>query len=85
MHVRKGRIINDVDLLKENQDLIKRIMAGMRRKIQVCLQRKEGHTVGRGNYPRILEIIIYYVFVMNLEIKIFYYYLLLDGFEYAYL
>ena len=29
MHVRKERIINEVDLQKENQDLLIRIMAGM--------------------------------------------------------
>ena len=35
MYGNKEKIINEVDLLKGNQDLLKRVMAGMRRKIQV--------------------------------------------------
>ena len=35
------RIINEVDLLKENQDLLKRVM--------VCLQRNGGHIEGNRN------------------------------------
>ena len=50
MHVRKERIINEVDLLKENQDLHKRVMTAlrMRRRMKVC-QRNEGHIEGNGN------------------------------------
>ena len=46
MHVRKERIKNEVDLLKENQDLLKRVMAGMQRKMQVSLQGNGGHIEG---------------------------------------
>ena len=49
MHVRKQRIIDEVDLLKENQNSLKRVMAGMRRRMQVCLQRNGGHIEGNGN------------------------------------
>ena len=45
----KKIIINEVDLLKENQDLIKRVMAEMRRRMQVCLQRNWEHIVRNGN------------------------------------
>ena len=49
MHVRKEKIItNEVDLVKENQDLRKRVMAEIRR-MQVRLQRTEGYIVGNGN------------------------------------
>ena len=41
-------IINQVDLQKENQDLLERVMAGMRR-MQVCLQRNGGHIERNGN------------------------------------
>ena len=58
----------------------------MRRNMQVCLQRKGGHIEGNGNQQRTLDIRMYYVFVLNIEIKIsfFDYYFLLDGFKYAY-
>ena len=46
-------IINNVDLLKENQDLLIRVMAGMRRKMQACLPRNLGHIEGNGNQPRV--------------------------------
>ena len=49
MHVRKERIINEIDLLKENQDLPKRVMARMRRRMQVHLQRNGGHIERNGN------------------------------------
>ena len=60
-----------------------RVMAGMG--MQVCLHKNGGHIKGNGNYPRSLEIRIYYVFVLDIEIKIsfFYYYLQLDDFEYV--
>ena len=41
MQVRKERIINEFDVLKENQDLLKRVMAGMRRRMQVPLHEME--------------------------------------------
>ena len=46
-----------------------------------------GHIEGNGNKPLTLEIRIYYVFVLNMEIKNFIFSLLpsiLDGFESAY-
>ena len=49
MHVRKEIILNEVDLLKFNQDLLNRVVAKMRRKMQVCLQRNGGHIEGNGN------------------------------------
>ena len=36
MHVRKERMVNEVDLVKENQDLLKSVMAGMRRSYIGC-------------------------------------------------
>ena len=49
MHERKERIMNEVYLLKEDQDLHKRVMAGMLRKMQVCLRRNGEHFEGNGN------------------------------------
>ena len=49
MYKKKEQIINAVDLLKENQDLLKRVIAGMRRRMQVCLQRNWGHIEGNWN------------------------------------
>ena len=49
VHVRKESKINEVDILKENQDFIERVMAGMRRRMQVCLQKNGGHIEGNGN------------------------------------
>ena len=34
----KERIVNEVNLLKGNENVIKRVMAGMRRKMQVCVK-----------------------------------------------
>ena len=48
MHVWEERIINEVDLPKENQDLLKRVMAGKRRRMQVYLQINGGHIEGNG-------------------------------------
>ena len=45
-------------------------MAGISRRMQVCLQRNGGHIEENGNQPRTLEIRIYYVFVLSIEIKI---------------
>ena len=41
--------INEVDLLKENQDSLLRVMTGMRKKMQVCLQRNAEHITGNRN------------------------------------
>ena len=38
--------MNEVDLLIEDQDLPQRVMAGMRRRMQVCLQRNKRHIPG---------------------------------------
>ena len=46
MYEMKEIIINEVDLLKENKDLLKRVIAG---RMQVCLQRNRGHIEGNGN------------------------------------
>ena len=43
MYEKKESFINEVDLLKENQDLHKRVMAGMRGRMQVCVQRNGRH------------------------------------------
>ena len=51
----KKKIINEVDLLKENQNILKRVMAGMRRRIQVCLQRNGGHIDENGIWSRTPE------------------------------
>ena len=46
MQEKKEGFINEVDLLKKNQDLLKRVMAGMRRKMKsvfkemVCISRE---------------------------------------------
>ena len=39
----KKKIINEVQFIKKNQNLLKRVMAGMRRRIQFCLQRNGEH------------------------------------------
>ena len=44
-------------------------MAGIRKRMQVCLQRNVGYIDGNGNKLRPLEIRIYYVFALNIEIK----------------
>ena len=43
MQEEKEIIINELDLLEGNQNLIKILLAGMRRRMQVCLHRNEGH------------------------------------------
>ena len=45
----KELTIYEVNLLKENQDILKRVMAWMRWRMQVCLQRNVGHIEGNGN------------------------------------
>ena len=45
MHERKERIINEVVLLKENQELLKIVMAGMRRRVHESSKKW-------GTYPR---------------------------------
>ena len=35
--------------MKDNQDLLKRVMAGMRGRMQVFPQRNRGHIEGNGN------------------------------------
>ena len=61
-------------------------MAGMRRRMQVCLQLNGMYRRER-KLARTLEIRIYYVFVLRTEnqISFLYYYLLLDDFEYIYI
>ena len=64
MHVRIKKNINEVDILKENKDSLKRVMAGMGRKMKVCLQRNVRLIEGNGNWPlTALGIRIDYVFV----------------------
>ena len=46
---KKEIIIYGVDLRKESNDVLKGVMAGMRRRMQVCLQRNAGHVQGNGN------------------------------------
>ena len=43
MSEKKDKIINEVDLLKENQNFLKTVMAGIRIRMQVSLQRNGGH------------------------------------------
>ena len=38
---KKNKIINEVDLLKENQDFLKRVMAEMRRKMQTYRRKRK--------------------------------------------
>ena len=42
----KERTVNEVNLLKGKQDLVKRVIAGMRRRLQVCVERNGGHVEG---------------------------------------
>lgn len=42
----RNRIVNEVNLLKENPDLVKRVFAGMRKRLQVCVERNGGHVEG---------------------------------------
>ena len=42
----KEWIISEVDLLKENQEMLKRVMSGMRRSIQIYLQSNGRHIEG---------------------------------------
>ena len=37
----ENKIINEADLLKENQDLLKGVMAGIRRRLQVSQSSKK--------------------------------------------
>ena len=46
---KKNKIINEVDLLKEIQDLLKIAIAGMRRRMQLCFQRLGGYIEGNRN------------------------------------
>ena len=43
------KYINEGNLRKENRDLLERVMAGIRRRMQVHLQRNEGYIEGNGN------------------------------------
>ena len=45
----KERIINNVDLLKENHDLLQRVMTRMRIRKQVYIPRNGGHIDRNGN------------------------------------
>ena len=63
---RKEIIINEVDLLKENKDLLKRVMAWMR----VYLQRNGGHIRNKN--------ILRFRIIIRSKDCIFYYFLLLD-------
>ena len=49
MQEKNERNINELDLLNGNQDILKIAIAGMRRRMLVCLQRNEGHTEGNEN------------------------------------
>ena len=49
MQEKKEIIINEDDLLKESQDLLTIVIAGMLRRMQVRLQRNGGHIEGNGN------------------------------------
>ena len=49
---------------------LQRDMAEIRRRMQVRLQSNGRHIKGSGNLPRLLEMRIYYIFVLNIEIKI---------------
>lgn len=42
----RQRIINEINLLKENPDLIKKVMLQMRARAQQCLERNGGHVEG---------------------------------------
>lgn len=42
----RERIVNEVNLLKENPDLVKRVFAGMRKRLQLCVERNGGHVEG---------------------------------------
>ena len=45
----KEIIINELDLLKEITDLLKIVLAGTRRRMQICLHRNGGCIEGNGN------------------------------------
>ena len=60
MHVKKKVIIiSKFDFLKEKHNFPKRVIVGMRRRMQVC-----PHIERNGNWPRTLEIKIYFFFVL---------------------
>ena len=42
----KEEIVNDVNLLKGKQDLGKRVITGMRRRLQVCVERNRRYVEG---------------------------------------
>ena len=42
----KERIVNEVNSLKGKGDSVKRVIAGMRRRLQVCVERNGAHVEG---------------------------------------
>ena len=42
----RERIVNEVNLLKENPNLVKRVFAGMRKRLQLCVDRNGAHVEG---------------------------------------
>ena len=44
----RQRITREVNLLKENQHLIKKVTSAMRSKAQLCFHRNGGHVEGNG-------------------------------------
>ena len=43
------RITAEVNILKENPDLMKNVMRSMRKRAQVCVNRNDGQVEGRGH------------------------------------
>ncbi|KAF2366106.1 Protein of unknown function DUF4817 [Trinorchestia longiramus] len=46
MHAQKKRIENEANLLQGDEALVRRVMAVMRRRMQLCIERNGGHTEG---------------------------------------
>ena len=42
----RERILNEANLLKANRPMIRRVIAGMRRRLQLCVERKGRHVEG---------------------------------------
>ena len=42
----RERIVNEVNLLKENPNLVKRVFAGMRKRLQLRVDRNGAHVEG---------------------------------------
>ena len=66
------RITAKVNILKENPDLIKKVMRSMRKRAQVCVNRNGGQVEGKGQQRQLFSIknrFVFYYFKYQVLVK----------------